>query len=278
MKKRSFGGFEGCFQSRISDEEEKLNLAALDGLSTATGGLIVTMRKLFNDKGFEFLFEHEDSNRVRVTPDDVLIYLKDWMDMDETQSAFSRSGPLSAFVNGTGDENYPYDQYNPRYHPKNAFFDSLDELYMVHGVNDAFMTAFRDRLTIYPDKNSKINVNTDDDLLLYVSILSAMDPNRPDPRILDPAFRDDLIRRIRAARVLSVFGMSVKDFVNVLQTAGLAVDPSITGGLSTSSLLGDKSTTYTIKSQGSAGAVEKTITATVRLNDGLGRLVYWKEE
>jgi general secretion pathway protein K len=42
--------------------------------------------------------------------------------------------------------------------------------------------------------------------------------------------------------------------------------------------LGDKSTTFTIKSVGEAGSVQKTLTAVIRLDDGLGKLVYWREE
>ncbi len=47
-----------------------------------------------------------------------------------------------------------YDRFDPRYEAKNARFDSVDELYRVHGVTDMFMAAFRDRLTVYPDVNS----------------------------------------------------------------------------------------------------------------------------
>jgi len=42
--------------------------------------------------------------------------------------------------------------------------------------------------------------------------------------------------------------------------------------------IGDKSTTYRVRVTGEAGDVTRTITAVVRLDDGLGRLVYWREE
>ncbi len=42
--------------------------------------------------------------------------------------------------------------------------------------------------------------------------------------------------------------------------------------------MGDKSQTFTIKSVGEAGTVQKTITAVVKLDDSLGKLLYWREE
>src|SRR5262249_48578946 len=190
---RSFGGFDGCFQATIGDEEEKLNLNKLD----AAQNLILVQRlvDLLSDKRFEFLFEREDSNKVKVSALDVLIAMRDWIDEDEVQSTLNLAtlnvaGMGDPFVRGFSDENSQYDKYSPRYKAKNARLDSLDELYMVYGVNDRFMAAFRDRFTVYPDVNSKLNINTDDPLLLQMAILSVADPSHPDPRLRDPVFVD----------------------------------------------------------------------------------------
>jgi general secretion pathway protein K len=42
--------------------------------------------------------------------------------------------------------------------------------------------------------------------------------------------------------------------------------------------LSDKSETFRITSVGEAGSVQKTIHAVVRLDDSLGKLLYWREE
>lgn len=276
--KRSFGSFSGCFLASISDEEEKLNLHRLN---SGGGDALPTAQRLMDllgDKRFEFLFSREDSNGVKVNPQDVIIAIKDWVDEDKMQSALDPTSALGPFANGFADEASPYSRYEPRYEPKNARFDSMDELYRVHGVNDRFMAAFRDRLTVYPDVNSKPNVNTDDPLMLYMAILSAADPARPDPRLRDPVFVQELISRIRAARAFSFFGTSVADFVAAIEGAGIAVNPQLKANVAGNRLLGDKSTTFTIKSVGEAGAVQKTITAVIRLDDGLGKLLYWREE
>ncbi|NOK10970.1 type II secretion system protein GspK [Corallococcus exercitus] len=278
MQRRSFGGFEGCFLATISDEEEKLNVMRLNTGGAEAQATAARMMDMFSDKRFEFLWQQDDANKVRSTPQDTVIALKDWSDEDSTQSTLNPKDPTNPFVAGFADEGSPYSRYEPRYDVKNARFDSLDELYRVHGVNDRFMAAFRDRLTVYPDINSKPNVNTDDPIMLGLAIMSAADPNRPDPRLTDPVFLNELISRIRAARMFNFFGMSVSDFVGVVEQAGIAVNPLIKGNVQQNRYLGDKSKTFTIKSVGEAGSVQKTLTAVIRLDDGLGKLVYYREE
>jgi general secretion pathway protein K len=281
--RRSFGGFEGCFLSTISDEEEKLNVHRLASLATDALPTAARMMDLFGDKRFEFLFDKEDSNKVRVTPQEVVIALKDWVDEDEVQSAINLADPVNPFASGFADEGMHYDRFDPRYEPKNARFDSLDELYRVHGVNDRFMAAFRDRLTVYPDINSRPNINTDDPMMMYMAILSVADQTKPDPRLQDPVFIQELITQIRTARMFSFMGMSVADFVNIVAAAGVPINPSVNPSVNRNAannnrLVGDKSQTFTIKSVGEAGSVQKTLTAVVRLDDALGRLLYWREE
>jgi general secretion pathway protein K len=281
--KRSFGGFEGCFLATISDEEEKLNVHRLAATASDALPTAARMIDMFGDKRFEFLFNREDANRVRVTPPEVVLALRDWVDEDEVQSTLRLTDPVTPFPPGFADEGSYYDRFEPRYEPKNARFDSMDELYRVHGVTDQFMAAFRDRLTVYPDVNSKPNVNTDDPLMMYMAILSVADPARPDPRLQDPVFIQELISRIRTARMFSFMGMSVSDFISVVQSAGVpvnaSIDPSVNRTAATNNrLLSDKSNTFTIKSVGEAGSVQKTITTVVKLDDQLGKLLYWREE
>lgn len=275
---RSFGTFEGCFNVQISDEEEKINLNKLDGLQSITQVLLSQLLGTLSDKRYEFLFEKEDSNKVRATPQEVVSAMRDWVDEDELQTQLNLSGTGDPFVRGFSDENYLYDRYQPRYQAKNARFDSLEELAMVHGINDRFLAAFRDKVTVYPDVNSKLNVNTDDPMLLELAIRSVADPARPDIRLADPIFIDTLIKKIRIARIALAFGMSVLDFVTIVESNGIAVNQSIKSNAANQPYVGDKSSTFRIQSVGEAGAVRKTITTVVRTNDSMGTLVYWREE
>jgi general secretion pathway protein K len=275
---RRFGSFTGCFDTVITDEEERINLARLDALEGAARALLAQLVTTLGDKKYEFLFEKEDSNRVKVTPVEVITNLRDWVDEDETGSTLNFSTNGDPFLKGFSDENGGYVKYDPAYRAKNARFDSLDEVFMVHGVNDRFMAAFKEKFTVYPNVNSRLNINTDDPILLEVAIRSVADPLRPDPRMADPIFMDTLIKKIRSARVFALFGMSAADFVNLVGAAGIPVNPTIQNNVQGNTFIGDKSTTYRVRVTGSAGDVTRTITAVVRLDDALGRLVYWREE
>ena len=268
-KLKDFGGFDGCFNVTFEPEDPKINLNGLDTGRANTDQLLT----ILSSKQLEFLFEQEDSNKVKVTPSDLVMAIHDWSDPDKVQSTLdlNPTDPLP-LQKGFSDENYNYDRYDPRYQAKNANFDSLDELYMVHGINDQNMAALRDRVTVYSDPNKVANVNTDDPMLLWRAILAVGD-YRKDPRLLDPVFVAQLIQAIRLQRTFSFFGSSSQDFVNVLQAKGVPVKPNAT------QLISDKITTFTIHATGEAGSVKKKITAVVRMEQGqLGQLVYWREE
>ncbi|GMU60672.1 MAG: hypothetical protein AMXMBFR34_24350 [Myxococcaceae bacterium] len=278
QKAKRFGSFTGCFDTVITDEEERINLNKLDAPQLSAQVLLTQLVASFGDKKYEFLFEKEDSNRVKVTPTDTIIAMRDWIDEDETGSTLNFSGQGDPFMKGFSDENGNYVKYDPSYRAKNARFDSLDELYLVHGVNDRFMAAFKDKLTVYPNVNSRLNINTDDPMLLELAIRTVADPARPDPRLSDPVFIDTLIQKIRAARMFALFGMSALDFVNLVAASGVGVNPTIINNVQNQRFIGDKSSTFRLSVTGEAGDVTRTITAVIRLDDGLGRLVYWKEE
>jgi len=66
--------------------------------------------------------------------------------------------------------------------------------------------------------------------------------------------------------------------VNIVASTGIVVNQSILNNPQNQRIIGDKSNTYRVAVTGSAGDVTRTITAVIRLDDGLGRLVYWREE
>ncbi len=80
--------------------------------------------------------------------------------------------------------------------------------------------------------------------------------------------------------------MTVQDFLTIVQSTGVAVNPQITQrqgtGGAANSFLGDKSDTFRIVAVGQAGDVERRVTAVIRLadptQDGLGRVMYWRAD
>jgi general secretion pathway protein K len=283
-----YGGFAGCFDARIEDEQEKLNLNALVGLQTGTAqGTAQGFYNLIADKRFDFVFDREDSNRVKASPADTMLAIKDWADDDEVQTSLQvNTQGMVTLQNGFSDEGGLYTRYSPRYRPKNGWFDSVGELYLVYGVTDRFMAAFGDRLTVYPDPNAPLNVNSTDPVVLGLIVRLVADPTRPDPRLTDPVFVDSLVQKILAAKVMMPTGMTVQDFLTIVQTAGVQVNPQIAQRqgttAATNSFLGDKSDTYRIVAVGQAGDVERRVTAVIRIHDpqqdGIGRVMYWRAD
>jgi general secretion pathway protein K len=268
-------GSDGSFQATIEDEERKVNVSQLAGLSTVSGAQLQRFLIAVRDPRYDVLFDREDEVGNRLTRRDVAVALRDWVDEDATTSVIGLK-PGSPFENGFGDENQYYDKGEDRYRAKNSRFDSLDELYLVAGVGDAFMAAFGDHLTVYPDVNATTNINTSDPEQVLVK-----------PPLLDPAFPQKLDMALRLARPLPFMTITVQQFATVLQALGVKLQPIFLQAQNTDtrSPFGNTSSTFTIRATGKAGGVEKTIDAVVTMDDragqlqgDLGRLLHWRED
>jgi len=280
-------GSDGSFQATIEDEERKVNVSQLAGLSTVSGAQLQRFLIAVRDPRYDVLFDREDEVGNRLTRRDVAVALRDWVDEDATTSVIGLK-PGSPFENGFGDENQYYDKGEDRYRAKNSRFDSLDELYLVAGVGDAFMAAFGDHLTVYPDVNATTNINTSDPEQMLVNALLMSDPpGVPQPPLLDPAFPQKLDMALRLARPLPFMTITVQQFATVLQALGVKLQPIFLQAQNTDtrSPFGNTSSTFTIRATGKAGGVEKNIDAVVTMDDragqlqgDLGRLLHWRED
>jgi general secretion pathway protein K len=275
------------FRATIEDEERKVNVAQLAGLSTVAGPQVQRFLLAVRDPQYDVLFDKEDEHGNRLGRRDVAVALRDWVDEDATTSVLGPN-PMAPFENGFGDENQYYDRGEDRYRAKNARFDSLDELYLLAGIGDAFMGAFGDQLTVYPDVNATINVNTSDpEQILVNALLMSAPPGVPQAPLLDPAFSQKLDMALRLARPLPFMTITVQQFATVLQALGVKLQPIYLQAQNTDtrSPFGNKSSTFTIRATGRAGNVERTIDAVVTMDDragqlqgDLGRLLHWRED
>lgn len=274
----NFGSFDGSFTAEIEDEEAKVNLNKLDNPGTRGGIAGQQLLLLMADPRWDFLFEEESSHRERYTREELLVRIRDWIDVDEVETALNPQSPMELFSDGFGDEEGPYTRYTPRYRPKNALFDSLEEVYLVAGITDRFMAAFGDRLTVFPDINTKLNVNTTDPLQQLMNIqAAAVDPNHP--ALQNPLIIEEILNQISMVRMLGpMMGISVQQFVSILEANGIVVRPEIKHNPAANDFLGDKSQTFKIKAVGQAGSVTKTLVTVIRYDEGLGRLLYYREE
>jgi general secretion pathway protein K len=270
--KARFGDFEGAFDARIDDEGRKAN-AQLDAL--ATGPLAPEVQSIYQlvcDPRWDMLFSRDDANGVRISRQDLLVYLRDFVDDDEVSSALQASFPgppcvmiipaNNPFAPGFGDENLPYQRGPDPYKAKNARFDSLDELHLVAGVSDAFMAAFGDHLTVYLAREAPRNVNTVDRRELVQLATLVADP--PDqPMLSDPALPDRLQRAVRDATIGGFMSLTPMQFAGIVQAFGIRVNTTNLASSSAKQFLTDRSYVFRIHSAGTAGSVTKSIDAVV---------------
>jgi general secretion pathway protein K len=283
---RPFGDFDGTFVAKIEDEESKININALNQLSTLSAATTTELLALmhWNDQKYDFLFQDDDLHR-QVKREEVLQNLHDWEDQDNTTAVFNPQA-LATFSDpyqqGFSDEDEFYQRQDPRYRAKNAPFDTVDELYQVHGVTDRFMAAFGKRLTVYSPPNALLNVNTNDPTQQLTNILVALDTQRfPDivQQLLgNPILLQTVLTEVQMLRSFSFLGMSVQSFVQVLTSNKLPVRAELAQANGPHSFLGDQSQTFTIHAEGQVGDVTSRITAVVRYDDNLGKLLYWQED
>ena len=289
------------FEARLEDEAQKVN-AQLRG-STMSADLRVwqaaqAIYQLVCDSRWDPLFEREDARGVRTSREDLLVRLRDWVNDDQGGRASSAlaisggaGGPCSSvigqppFVTAYGDKNEPYDRGDDRYKAKSARMDSLDELYLVAGVGDAFMAAFGDALTVYLPQDTPRNVNVlDKQSLVALARVMAANP-AAQPIFLDPTFADRLQQAVFERTLGGMLSITPTDFAQMLQVAGVQVNSALLAAGS-NPVFTDRSTSFRIRATGKAGAVETTIDAVVWLDRpqpgtpvaAPGRLVHWREE
>ncbi len=223
---------EGGFDARIEDEGQKVNVQ-LDALGTTDllGPQVEAILHMMCDAKWDPLFDRTDADGQRYSRADLIVNLQDWVDEDSTASVLTASFPAgncalivpsNPFESGFSDENYPYDRGTDRYRAKNARMDSLDELYLVAGVSDAFMAAFGDQLTVYLPNATAMNVNTDDphQQLLFLELMS--DPSSRAV-LLDPAFPDKFHKALVEASMGGFVALTPAQF----QAVGVSVAPGL---------------------------------------------------
>jgi general secretion pathway protein K len=273
--------------------------AQLESLGTGSGALALAAQalalyQLTCDPKWDPIFDREDANGFKSTREDLLVRLRDWVDIGTQASALRATfGSTSCsmvplqppFESSFGDKNQPYDRGSAeeRYKVKNAHMDSLDELYLVAGVSDTFMAAFGDQLTVYLPRDQKRNVNQQSRDGQWALAQSMADPP-VQPALLDPTFLDRLQKLLMAQTAGGILSINAQQFGRAVELAGVKVRQAALSG--PSSPFTDRSTTFSIRSTGTAGDVKTTVEAIVRMEKQTpgealgapGRVIHWREE
>jgi general secretion pathway protein K len=275
------------FDVDIDDEARKVNVQ-LDALRGTIAAQVQALYQLVCDPRWDALFDRDDANGIRVSRQDLLVYLRDWIDPGEQASALTAGFPAGGcaivvpqppFEDGFGDENFPYDRGEDRYRAKNARMDSLAELHLVAGVTDAFMAAFGDAITVYLPPDAKPNVNQIDAERLLENAMLVADA-QGQAALLNAETRALLHKSVLETTFGGFLSMSSAYFVQlVVDTAGGTARPNM------DKYFTDRSTTFRLRAVGRAGDVAKTLDVVVWMQDKPGtpvttpgRIVHWREE
>lgn len=130
--------FDGEFSLRVEDEGSKINVNYCSQGRRADRCLAMLEALMSCPAEKEFL------SKKKLRPKEVAGNIKDWVDLNKKAE--------EGWVEHSSESD-PYDDRSPKVKPKNAPFDSLNELRIVDGWDDDMHTVFAPYLTVYPIPN-----------------------------------------------------------------------------------------------------------------------------
>jgi len=178
----------GHFEVSIVDEDSKINVnvaAKSDPISEQR--LAKQLLGQFNQPQYAPMFEGRDGDDQFSDAPTRCGAIIDWADSSATSEALATCDISGVAPTSVGNEDNIYQTLNFDYVRKNAAFDSLEELRLVRGVDDAFWTTFVEPDPDDPKKRNmtvwgkpQINVSTADPMTLLGIICANVDFNATD--------------------------------------------------------------------------------------------------
>lgn len=265
-----FGAFDGSFTVAIDDENRKISLRGwhssvnqADRYARATA-----LFNMFKDERFDFLFEEPDFAGQRTTRPELVAALYDYADSNE--EAVDGTADLNNWGRqAAGSETSGYTAYGD-IEPKNAYYDSQDEIRLVRGWTDAHQRAFGDSISVYAE--GKINVLTADTVAL-VGLMHSCSQVPNDPILFDQERVREMLTLWQQVKsgggMLLGIPMTPDGFLAILQQQGMQVNDTC------KDLMDVNSTIFKVKAQGKVGDVVRTLTAVLRTVNGREEFYYF---
>jgi len=133
------GFFPGECIATSTSEHSKISLNVLKSVRDGKAAMEM-LYGLLLDPRLETHFQEDDLNGTHAeSPEELIGAIVDWTDRDGNE-----------FGSQVGDEDRHYSYLKDSYEAKNAPFDSIAELQLVHGVDDALYDLLKETVTIYP--------------------------------------------------------------------------------------------------------------------------------
>lgn len=251
---RNFLDFDGDFTAEVVDHESRINVNAFVSDTKQNVQESEVGQQLY------FLMSGEENdqwfNERNLDRWEIVGNLKDWVDQDTF-----RSGGLGGY------EDNLYNTLDPPYLTKNAAFETTDEMHLVAGWEGEVYDRFGKSLTVFGDKQGKVNIQTAPPEVLN-SLVRACATPKPT---------DDQLGQCTSTIEDNTFGFPPsgwKDFATRYeQYCGIQLDNQCIKKKVTES-----SSTFTITSTGLVGTSSVVITTVVDFSSGssTGRTRYWR--
>ncbi len=186
-------------------EDGKLNVNCAIGASTVDvlkGGLL----GLFLDRRYDELFQRSTSDRNILDRQATVNAIVDFIDIDQAGSA--------------GDEDAYYKSLREPYVSKNNLLDSVEEMWLIQGIDPIFWTNFGRSLTVYGSCKINLCSISDKDWVLIAGLIAASAKNTNDPVVGDPV-KLKLLATTVAPQIMGIC-KDVTTFATAVQNPGTA--------------------------------------------------------
>lgn len=296
---RGLGLGAGQFDLQMQSLDGRLNLNCGGGPNPGAPAVLrlaAGLAALLAPRRYDRLFERMDARGQYNDRLTVLRAIIDWADQDQQQFGSSAA------------EDYRYEEGKDGYRTKNQYFDTLEELRLVRGVDDDFMTAFADQLTVYGGCRPNVALMGMPTIMALITQYAAV-PTDPGLEYRNLALLARYVYEIGQLRGFS----KVKDLIDAVEdpmgqlSLGSAIAsllgqgkteppeglPPVTGvklspKVEEAVVAGQPRRVWRMVAQATVGRVEKRLTAVWdqglismqagRANSGPGGFVYWRED
>lgn len=270
--RRSLFDFEGDFKVSCSDESAKIDLNGLahPNWLALPGGIrenpvAIMLFAQMSPEEYDPLFEE----RLKLDRWELIARIKDYIDPGR-----DGSGTFG------GDESRPYDDFEPRYEPKDKLFDTVEEARMVAGVTDEVFATFAPAWTVH-NRGYKVNINTASPQMLRALVRAVTDPS-----IVSDVTIDQFMPMVSVYRMIVPF-RNADQFIQLVQQGfnnpsgqsvqGLALNPNTALVDAIKKQMSVKSDTFHLTSTGFFADSTRSMDVTIRMRRLAPRYLDWRE-